>query len=252
MNWFLVIAAALLPVILLFLYIHKQDSDQPEPAKWLWKAVRYGVYSALLVIICVSPFTGDYLDMYGAFEGSIFNAFFMAAIPEEAAKMFMIWLLLRKNPFFDEHLDGVVYASCVGLGFAGFENILYLFTNLDSFLSVAVMRALFSVPAHFFFAIVMGYFISRAYFGSKTDKSKFYLLAYAVPMLLHGIFDSLLMVSGAIPQLAALLVIAFLFFCNYLRKKAVKHIKELKAEDKAIAAAEEAAAMADENSEGEF
>ena len=61
-------------------------------------------------------------QVYGSFAEAVGDAFFLAAIPEEVAKLFMLWLLLRKNPFFDEHFDGIVYAVCVGLGFAGFEN----------------------------------------------------------------------------------------------------------------------------------
>lgn len=42
---------------------------------------------------------------------TVADAFLLAAIPEEFAKLFMLWLLLRKNPFFDERFDGIVYAG---------------------------------------------------------------------------------------------------------------------------------------------
>lgn len=41
----------------------------------------------------------------------------------------MLWLLLRNNPYFDEHFDGIVYAVCIGMGFAAIENVLYLSTT---------------------------------------------------------------------------------------------------------------------------
>ena len=56
-------------------------------------------------------------QVYSTFVEAVGDAFLLAAIPEEVAKLFMLWLLLRKNPFFDEHFDGIVYAVCVGLGF---------------------------------------------------------------------------------------------------------------------------------------
>lgn len=61
--------------------------------------------------------------------GSVSTAFFGAAIPEEIAKFFMLWLLLRKNPYFDEKMDGIVYAVCVSLGFEALENIFHTIHN---------------------------------------------------------------------------------------------------------------------------
>ena len=59
--------------------------------------------------------------------GSVSTAFFGAAIPEEIAKFIMLWLLLRKNRYFDEKMDGIVYAVCVSLGFEALENNSILF-----------------------------------------------------------------------------------------------------------------------------
>lgn len=68
-------------------------------------------------------------------------AFLVAAIPEESFKLLALWMVLKKNPFFDEHFDGIVYAVCVGLGFAAVENISYVFSH-DDWASVAISRAL--------------------------------------------------------------------------------------------------------------
>ena len=124
--------AALAPAAWLLWTIYQKDSDQPEPKKWLAKGFVYGIGSAfpsLAISMPTSMVLGMNIDnqVYGSFAEAVGDAFFLAAIPEEVAKLFMLWLLLRKNPFFDEHFDGIVYAVCVGLGFAGFENICYLF-----------------------------------------------------------------------------------------------------------------------------
>lgn len=230
------IIAALLPVVLLFYYIYRKDSAQPEPPKWLWKAVGFGVLSAILVII-VGQFIPDpeMLGMGGedSVPGALYTAFCCAAIPEEACKLLMLWLVLRKNPYFDEHLDGIVYAACVGLGFAGLENIFYIFGNLDSLAVTAIMRGLFSVPGHFFFAVVMGYFYSLASFASRTESERKhnYMLAFAVPMVLHGIYDGLLMVSDADETIAGVCIIAFLIFCFWLQKAGRKRIAIMKKKD---------------------
>lgn len=232
------IFAALLPVVLMFYYIYHKDSAQPEPPKWLWKAVGFGVLSALAAIIFGLFIPDPEMLGLGTIEGgsvpaAIYTAFCCAAIPEEVCKLLMLWLLLRKNPFFDEHLDGIVYATCVGLGFAGFENILYIFGDLESMFTLAVTRGIFSVPGHFFFAVVMGYFYSLASFASRTDSERKhnYMLAFAVPMVLHGIYDALLMMSDADETIAGVCIIAFLIFCFWLQKAGRKRIAIMKKKD---------------------
>lgn len=230
------LVAALLPVALMFFYIHHKDAGQPEPPKWLWKAGWYGVLSAVAAIIVglfipePEGFTEEGVNTVG---GALYMAFCGAAIPEEACKLLMLWLLLRKNPFFDEHLDGIVYAACVGLGFAGLENIFYLFDNLENMTSVAITRGLFSIPGHFFFAVAMGYFFSLAHFASYTERQRRlnYVLAFIVPMVLHGIYDGLLMVSSASEALAAVCMVVFLYFCYKLQKKGRERIAIMKQKD---------------------
>ena len=225
MIWSLV-AAALAPVILLFIYILIKDMRQPEPLVWLLKALCYGVISALLVIIVMSPF-GE-MDVTSWVTGFL-KAFVQAGIPEESAKLLMLWLLLRKNPYYDERLDGIVYASCIGLGFAGFENIGYLMQGLEdgSWISIGVSRALFAVPGHFFFGVVMGFFFGLATFDDPAKRKRNMFLAWFMPMMAHGLYDGVLMSMGAMPEyVAGIMMIVFLLGFNRLRKYSVKLIKK--------------------------
>ena len=139
---YLIIFAAILPAFALVIYVYLRDKYEREPLSQVLKAVGYGVISAgiayvLEVIIGGMGITGQAATWVGA----LWNAFVGAAIPEEAAKLLMLWLLLRHNPHFDERFDGIVYACCVGMGFAGTENILYLLGNIDSWQQVAVQRS---------------------------------------------------------------------------------------------------------------
>ena len=159
----LVILAAIAPVAVVIWYIYRKDRKQPEPTKLLIKAFIYGIFSALLTLMIVIPFeaiTEFANDEVSNIGSAISNAFFMAAIPEEVAKLVMLWLLLRNNPYFDEHFDGIVYAVCIGMGFAAIENVLYLFDNYESWISVGIARALFAVPGHFLDAVIMGFYYS--------------------------------------------------------------------------------------------
>ena len=233
MAIFLVILAALAPVAWLLWTIYRKDSAQPEPTKWLVKAFVYGIGSVFLSLAISMPTSmvlGMNIDnqVYGSIAEAVGGAFFLAAIPEEVAKLFMLWLLLRKNPFFDEHFDGIVYAVCVGLGFAGFENICYLLGGIEdgSWIGIGVARALFSVPAHYFFAILMGYYYSLYHFGiDRSVKAK--VMVLVAPILAHGIFDALLFCMRVDESLCGILMLLFIIFFTKLKKRAKLRIEDL-------------------------
>ena len=183
---YLLLAAALLPAVVLMILILIRDKEHPEPARWLARGVFFGVLSAVgsgfisVPLMALGLVPTSYSNVFEA----IAHSFGVAAVPEETAKLFFLWLLLRKNPHFDEYLDGIVYAVCIGLGFAAVENIGYLLDAGDAWMLTAIMRALLAVPAHFFFAVLMGYYYSLAHFGHNRSRNMF--LMWAAPVLAHG------------------------------------------------------------------
>ena len=192
MESLIIIAAALLPAILLWGYIWKMDRKK-EPTSLLIKATCYGVLICLPVAMVESMISGVLFGEGGptTLFGTTVDAFMVAAIPEEAFKLFALHRILKNNPYFDEHFDGIVYAVCVGLGFAGLENILYLFDNADDWLSVAFLRSLMAVPGHYAFAVLMGYYYSVYHFVNRSRRTRAMILV--APVLAHGLYDALLM-----------------------------------------------------------
>lgn len=221
------ILTALLPIAILVYYIYHKDKKSPEPTGQLVKAFLFGVLS-VPVSLCMSIPLG-LIGMYPAevtnILGSVSTAFFGAAIPEEIAKFLVLWLLLRKNPYFDEKMDGIVYAVCVSLGFAALENIMYLLTNAESYVSVGIGRAIFAIPGHFCFGILMGYYYSLAKFYPKTPKKNKVLILVA-PIIVHGLYDSILFIINVTPAISGILFILFLVFCHKMWKYGSKRIQE--------------------------
>ena len=206
---------------------------QPEPTKWLLKAFGFGVLSMFLSFVFSVPaclLLGMEMDTntYSSIREAFADAFVLAAIPEELAKLIMLWLLLRKNPHFDERFDGIVYAVCIGMGFAGIENVMYLIGGIENgtWIRTGIVRAMFSVPAHFLFAVLMGYYYSIYHFG--IDRStKIKVLILSAPIIAHGIYDGILMSIQIDENLAGLCMILFLWFFNKLRKKGKERINSL-------------------------
>ena len=229
---YILLAAALLPAVILLLFILRRDREHPEPIGQLVRAFLFGIGSVPLSLVFSTPFTVSGLLPNGYTDAlsAVFYSFGAAAIPEELAKLIMLWLFLRRNKEFDEHLDGVVYAVCIGLGFAATENVMYLFNAGEDWLGTAIARGLLAVPGHFFFAVLMGYYYSLVHFGHNPSRNRIFVLA--APVLAHGIYDALCMASEVSEGMESLLTIALLFFCNELRKLGTRHIRELVAADR--------------------
>ena len=224
----IILTASLTPVFLLLLYIYLKDRYQREPFGQLMKAFLGGILAGLVDVLILSVLgVSDLHPFPGAHGQAFYQAFFLAGIPEELLKLLFLYLFIWKSRYFDEYYDGIEYAAFVGLGFAGLENILYVW---QGGMGVAASRALFAVPAHFFFAIIMGYFFAFAKF--RPRKKKIYLfLAFLCPAILHGIYDFILMYSNLIQNtdtvIAALLNIGFFIFFSFLAKLAIRRVNHL-------------------------
>ena len=223
MEFLIILIVALLPAAFLWWYIWQKDQKK-EPTRWLIKATCYGVFICIPVAI-LELLIGTILFYPNgnptSLIGTTANAFLVAAIPEETFKLFALWLVLRKNPYFDEHFDGIVYAVCIGLGFAAIENVGYLFDNIKNWISVASIRSLMAVPGHYAFAILMGYYYSKYHFVDHSRKTA--VLIIAAPVLAHGLYDALLMTSMVNVVLGSIcFIINIVLVCKlhvYARKK---------------------------------
>ena len=187
------ILVALLPALILFAYTWWADRYRKEPPAQLAKGFLYGVLSAFAAILVGFVFEWTGIDIDPGPDHSVLmhmrHAFWGAAIPEETVKLLALWYLVKNNPYFDERLDGIVYAVCVGLGFASLENVFYLLMEDESFAATGLMRGLFAVPGHFCYAVIMGYFYARDQFGEISGRTAV-LGIWALPILLHGLYDT--------------------------------------------------------------
>ena len=225
LYYLLLFGIAILPVIVLMVYIYHQDKYQKEPIKTLAKAFIGGMLAIALDILIVTGI--QYLAGDSAITKTVFfSAFLEAGIPEEFSKFLIFMLFIWRDKNFDEYFDGIVYATFIGLGFACVENIEYVF--MFGF-GTGVVRALLSVPGHFLFGVVMGYFLSMAKF--HPEKRGTYLISgLLLAMIAHGLFDWLLMVSSALGAgLGSILYFVFLWGDFKLWKLGLKYINKQQA-----------------------
>lgn len=140
------IAAAIIPAIVLLIKVYQADRIEKEPPALLLSLVLYGIVATGLAM--VTEMVGSALVGIVLAEGSVlYNAVFyfaVVAISEEGFKYLLLKRRTWRSPAFNYQFDGVVYAVFVSLGFALWENIGYVATYG---FQVALLRAVTAIPA---------------------------------------------------------------------------------------------------------
>lgn len=232
MIW--IILSAIVPALLLVLYIFRKDRYRHEPTRELVRAFCFGAASTVASLLLSIPMesSGLFAEEIGSVGEAFRTALFGAALPEETFKLLFLWLLLRRNPAYDEHIDGIVYAVCIGMGFAAVENVGYLFNNLDNWGTVGILRAIFSIPAHFFFAVAMGYFYACGSFGDPARRRINFALALLVPVAQHTAFDWLAFCFGTPGIIGGLAIALFIGLYILMAKRSRQRIETQLAQDR--------------------
>lgn len=191
MTWFL-FTAAVLPALVILRYFRNGDR-YAEPWDVTVKTFGLGILIIVPVIILVIILNSLFPVPESSIGRSFYDGVIEAAFPEELFKFCVLYFYCVRNRHFDEPMDGLVYGVTASLGFAAFENLLYV---ADGGLSVAIMRAFTAVPSHALNGAIMGYFIAHYRFD-KTRSGSWLLLALLVPMTFHGLWNfSLFMAAG--------------------------------------------------------
>lgn len=211
---YLKLLAAIAPAIVLAMIMIRKDKNRQEPISWLWAAVGLGVL--ICPILYLLAFLGWPVIEADSLWTAFLTSFITAAIPEECLKFVALIILARCCKHFDEYFDGIVYAVCIGMGFAGVENILYVFGNED-WIFVSIARALMSVPMHYVFAIIMGTFFSLGWFD-KRNRKVYFSASLLLPIIVHGTYDFLCYSTGLSEGFSSAILLVFIFGFRWIRK----------------------------------
>ena len=213
----LLLALSILPVILLMVFIYRQDKYEKEPLGLLARAFIGGMIAIPIDLLVVSQINSIVFS-----ESVFYSAFIEAGFCEELCKFVILFFTIWWNKNFNEYMDGIVYATFVSLGFACVENILYVF---EGGVGTGIVRALLSVPGHFLFGVIMGYFFSLAKFNEKGRLGYLFMSLFTAAAA-HGLFDWLLMITDFTSPVLALFIFALFIWGDIkLWKTGVKFIR---------------------------
>jgi protease PrsW len=214
----ILLSIALIPVVVFLAYIYFRDKYEKEPIGLLLKGLLAGCL-VTIPIVFVEQGLGALGSSLTGLGSSAYTSFVVAGFTEELFKFLAVMMVFWNRKEFNERFDGIVYAVFISLGFAAVENIMYV---LDQGSAVGILRSLTAVPAHLLFGVTMGYYLGLSRF---MPENRNYLLfnALAVPILLHGIYD--FMILSQHPLGLAL----FIPFIIYLWRTGLKKMKLLSA-----------------------
>lgn len=189
-----IFAISLGPGIFWLIYLYKKDRLEPEPKELVIKVFFLGLLAAIPIALAETFFSFSHFWLL----------VLVAPVIEEYGKYLVVRNYAYPNAEFDEPMDGIVYASAAALGFASIENLGYIYSTYaktkavfsvesatTAAITVAVMRALLSVPGHAIWSSMWGYELGKAKFLPVSDGNRLVARGLVLAMFLHGLFNYL-------------------------------------------------------------
>jgi RsiW-degrading membrane proteinase PrsW (M82 family) len=189
--------AAVAPALLLLWLVIAAD-ERPGPPGPVWASFLLGAASISLLGYARAPFAGMVGITDNRALAMLLHAVFTVAAPEEIVKILVILTISTQRARSADPMDTVVYGAAAGLGFAAYENLVYLLQYPDMWRALAVLRSVLTVPFHGALGIIAGAYIAIARSGNALGanrrskllaKTRTALLIVLAPVALHALYD---------------------------------------------------------------
>ena len=230
LTLFLTSLCGILPIALWLIFFLRQDIKKPEPLRWIGMLFLLGM--------AITPFVwfleNYFIDLL-QIDINVVLPFFVSAFIylviagiEELAKFFSAALFLRKNKYFDEAIDAMIYLIVLGLGFGVVENILISYQEISSgghFLSTFQITTLRFIGANLLHALSCG--LIGFFWALKlvTGKKRYLGIGLTLGILLHWVFNIAIINLGGD---AVFLVSLILFLAGIVVLWAFDILKQIK------------------------
>lgn len=179
------------PAILLVYLTWKMDKEHIHSFATIIYAMLYGVLAALLSYYVTDGLQRIFNPELTSVWKHLYENILLAALPEESIKYFLMLLFMHLHGNRQQYMSILVFSVCIAMGFAGFENIMYLAKEKfigGEWTQLLMLRTITSIPGHYSFAIFMGTFYALAI--RRGNKNVYFKhLAYFVPILAHSFFN---------------------------------------------------------------
>ena len=190
------LAVAAVPALLWLVYFHAQDRSEPEPRTYVIGVYLLGAFAAgplshFLTSLATPSIPLDSASIEPFALDRLLHSFLVVGMTQELCKYVCVRFTVYPSAEFDEPIDGIIYMTAAGIGFATWSNYHYLQGHDGQvFLTAGAIHAVVTTLAHACFAGVMGYALGRAKFsaGSALGRSVTLTLGLLVAAALNGQF----------------------------------------------------------------
>jgi RsiW-degrading membrane proteinase PrsW (M82 family) len=163
-----------IPAALWLGFFYLQDRHEPEPKHFVAGVAVLGAMIAAPLSVFVIGQASPAIAMAQPSPSEwsldrVLHAVAVVGLTQELCKYAVVRYTIYMSPEFDEPMDGVVYMTAAGAGFAVGLNYHYLQDRgHEVFLSAGAAKAVITTLAHASFAGVLGYVMGRARFTRRT------------------------------------------------------------------------------------
>jgi RsiW-degrading membrane proteinase PrsW (M82 family) len=217
MQFLTILVLGFTPGLFWLWLIYSRDKYRPEPRRLVIRTFLLGIAVAVPVAIAevfvgrpVIPATMNIQNATLTTGQALYLAFVVAGLIEELAKFIIVRFTVYHSPYFDEPIDGIIYASAVALGFASIENVGYM---LSAGWQVILVRGWFTALGHVIFTPFWGYALGRRALAQGRGSS-LVVAGLLGAIGLHGTFDYFLFADQQ--QYTYLLFVVGLFAFVYM------------------------------------
>jgi protease PrsW len=207
----------IIPSLVWLTFFLFEDHKRPEPRSLIFYVFLAGGLSTAVAAL-PELYIQRIFSLGETFLSSV-SLLLSFAFVEEFAKFLAVYLIVSKNKYFDEWVDGMVYMVTAGLGFAALENILNLI-GTDLIVEVTLIRGIGATLLHALASAIVGFYWMR----KRLIEGLFFAT------VLHAIFNYLILLLNGVEVYASLLLLlaAVIVFHDFeiLKRRDAKEIKK--------------------------
>jgi RsiW-degrading membrane proteinase PrsW (M82 family) len=207
--------AAMIPVPLYVVLVLWIDRYEGEPLWMLSTAFLWGALVAAFFAFLLNTIFGLTVSVLAdsANAGEAFSAVISAPVVEEVGKAFIVFIFyFAKKDEFDGIVDGIVYASMAGLGFAMTENVLY-YGNAAAqsggmLTATVIVRGFFAPFSHPLFTSLTGIGLGLARQSNNTAvKWLTPIIGLLMAVFMHSLWNAAAVIGGGVAFLLIYIVV---------------------------------------------
>ncbi|PIR38205.1 MAG: hypothetical protein COV34_01140 [Candidatus Zambryskibacteria bacterium CG10_big_fil_rev_8_21_14_0_10_42_12] len=211
-----------IPAAIWLLFWLREDKKHPEPLRVIISCFLLGGVAVFFSVVA-ERFALPYL------KNNLFLIILVWSVIEEVFKYWGALLGGFMKSSYNEPIDAIIYMLTTALGFAAFENTLYILNSLNgsSLLESIVVSNFRFVGAsmlHFLSSVVLGSFIAFGFYKTPKVRKLYAFCGLLTAIALHAVFN-LLIIEGALRHTTIAFISVWIFIVAFIA--IIERIKKL-------------------------